>query len=151
MAEETALPLMRLLTLLLVLAPAFLLGCDSADTDPTGIGDLTLTLNPFDETNQILIRTEAEYSEMCALGVEVKTGDEAIRIEVTGSTQARVCSRAFGPWSATVRLPETGIENYEVVLRKDGETDRYRINRPSDERPLALTGSGSFSRVVVAE
>ena len=129
-----------------------LLGCDSSSPE-SGIGDLTLTLNPAGvQGNSLLLQTEREYAENCGLDIDIDGNGRSIQIDVVGpSLTAAVCPAVVGPYTVIIPLPSFGLEGYEVELEKDGETDWYRINRTGDELPLMLMGSGSFSRVLVEE
>ncbi|OZC02312.1 hypothetical protein [Rubricoccus marinus] len=142
---------MRFLALCALL-PLLLIGCDSSGPE-SGIGDLTLTLNPTGVPyNSLLLQTEEEYGTNCGLDVDINGDSESIQIEVLGPALAdNRCAAVVSPYTIIIPLPSSGLEGYRLDIEKDGDVDSYLVSRLGDEEPLVLTGSGSFSRVLPNE
>lgn len=111
---------------LLAALAVLLAACDSTDLVDGPVGALVVTETP----DGLLIETEDDYP--CAnypLVVDIARTQSRVTVDVVGVEETESCLTALGPARVVVPYPESAAGSnatYEAVLRKDGETDRYR-------------------------
>ena len=135
---------MRPCLLLLVL---FTAACDSGADDPSGVGDLTLSLQAFTSGGAgFTLQTVEEYP--CAntlLVVLPEREADRLAVEVEGVDESESCfpERSSAAWFTRLpfALTNSALLGYRIEIEKDGDTDTYEI---------ALGRNGPFLREIEA-
>lgn len=135
-------PIRPLLSLLLFTG-AVLTGCDSDDLEGA-VGNLVVT--PAERG--FFVETVDEYP--CSnypLIIDVDVDGARVTASVEGIGEVEVCATALGPATALIPYPSLDTQPaLELVLEKDGATDRYTYDCGVAGCDFAPAGESTFSR-----
>ena len=135
---------MRTLSLLSVLLPSVLLGCDSG-SDEVVVRDLIAYVSG----DNLILETVEEFG--CSnypLLVESRSTSSGVSVAVVGvDTDIDVCQRAFGPATAQVRLSVEQPVGYPITVRQGEDEDRLSYSCGIAGCTLDAEGELSFIRL----